>query len=134
MNRLLALLLVLMNVSPTLASPVPAGNGSTVFGNVPVAPASFPDYSKRSFAIRGNRQVRPQAIDFGNPADAPALLRWYRAHLPQYGWEVTQQRANYPGRGNNALIAVRTGAALTIVVQTLRIGSRVTVIKLNSSR
>ncbi len=119
---------------PGLASPVPAGSGSTVFGNVPVAPGSFPDYSKRSFAIRGNPRIRPQAIDFGNPADAPAVLRWYRAHLAQRGWRVTQQRANYPGRGNNALIAVRTGAALTIVVQTLRTGARVTLIKLNSSQ
>jgi hypothetical protein len=117
-----------------VARPVPAGAGTTIFGDVPVAPAIFPDYAPHRFGIKGNPNVRPQTFSFATYADPRSVITWYRAHLSRRGWHLAQQRDNYPGPGMSALVANRSGEAVTVIVQGGRGGSRVSIIKLNSAK
>lgn len=125
---------LVLTTSVAFGRPVPAGAGSTVFKDVPVAPGAFPDYGRRAFGIKGNPRVQPQAFNFASYSDGPAMLQWYRAHLPHRGWHIDQSKANYPGPGYHALIASRSGEAVTVIVQNSRGGCRVSIIKLNSSK
>lgn len=121
-------------VVPALARPVPAGEGTTIFGDVPVAPAIFPDYAPHRFGLKGSANVRPQTFSFATYADPRSVMLWYRARLARRGWHLAQQRDNYPGPGMSALVANRSGEAVTVIVQGGRAGSRVSIIKLNSTK
>ncbi len=105
-----------------------------VFGDIPVAPGSFPDYRPRQFALRGTLQVKPQAFNFASYTNANAMLAWYRRQMPAHGWHVQSMHANYPYPGANSLISSRRGEAATIVVEPARFGSRVSIIKLNTAK
>lgn len=105
-----------------------------VFGDVPVAPGSFPDYAPRSFALRGALHVTPQAFNFASYSDARTMLAWYQRQMPQHGWHVDALRSNYPYPGANSLVSSRRGEAATVVVEPARFGCRVSLIKLNSAK
>lgn len=113
---------------------VPHGTGTTVFGDVPVTPGIFPDYAPHRFGLRANPNVKPQTFSFATYADAKSVVAWYRAALASRGWHLDQTRVNYPAKGASALVASRSGEAVTVVVEGARDGSRVSIIKLNSSK
>ena len=128
------MLLVCIVAAAALGRPVPRGDGNTVFADLPVAPGGFPDYAPHAFGLQGNPRVKPQAFNFGSYADATSMLQWYRVHLKRHGWRIDQTKSNYPGPGMNAVIASRSGEAVTVIVQRSRLGCRVSLIKLNSSK
>jgi len=105
-----------------------------VFGDIPVAPGSFPDYQPHSFALRGGTQVRPQAFNFASYTNAGAMVTWYRRQLPAHGWHIDTMHANYPYTGANSLVASRRGEATTVVIEPARFGCRVSIIKLNTAK
>ena len=105
-----------------------------VFGDIPVAPGSFPDYRPRSFALRGSLQVKPQAFNFASYTNASTMLAWYRRQMPSHGWHVDAVHANYPYTGANSLVSSRRGEGATIVVEPARFGCRVSIIKLNTAK
>ena len=105
-----------------------------VFGNVPISPHSFPDYTPNQFALKGGLNVTPQAFKFGTHDGSSSVLQWYVQHLPHDGWHIDQRRANYPINGADTITATRKGEALTVIVQPVRGGSSVSLIKLITSK
>lgn len=126
--------LVCANGDLASAKPVPAGAGTTIFGDVPVAPGSFPDYGPRSFGLRGGSDVRPQAFNFASFADSKSMLTWYKRRLSQHGWHIESLRYNYPYPGASAVVGSRRGEAATVVVEPAKFGCRVSLIKLNTAK
>ena len=126
--------LLCANAGVALARTAPAPAITMVFGDVPVAPGSFPDYNPHSFALRGSLAVKPQAFNFASYTDARAMVAWYRRQLPAHGWHVDALHANYPYNGANSLVSSRRGEGVTIVIEPARFGSRVSIIKLNSAK
>jgi len=118
-----------------LSVPVPHGKGQVVFGDIPVVPGSFPDYGQHRFSLAGNPKVKPQAFNYGSSASPWNVLAWYRYYMPHYGWHIDNIRTNYPAPNDAALLASRRGEAVTVVVEYGgRGGSRVSIVKLNSTR
>ncbi|MBV8245991.1 MAG: hypothetical protein JOZ38_08735 [Candidatus Eremiobacteraeota bacterium] len=115
-----------------LAFAAPAGN--TVFGDVPVAPHAFPDYSPNQFALKGGLNVTPQAFKFGTHDGSDVVLAWYMQHLASFGWRIEERRANYPVNGADAVIATRKGEGLTVIVSPVQGGTSVSLIKLITSK
>jgi hypothetical protein len=113
---------------------IPAGAGQTIFTDVPVAPGSYPDRTPSPFVLRAGAHAHPQAFNYGDAADAHSIFAWYRRRLPQLGWQVGQVRRNYPTRGADAIVASRKGEAVTIVVTSAPRGSKISVIKLVSTK
>lgn len=111
-----------------------SGNGQTVYSDVPVAPGSFPDYAPAAFVLKGAPNARPQAFNYGVKADRPSVYRWYLQRLPQLSWHISQTKRDYPHRGVDAIIADRSGEAVTIVLVALRDGTRVNIVKFVSSK
>jgi len=126
--------LLCANAGVALARPAPARAVTMVFGDVPVAPGSFPDYNPRSFALRGSLSVKPQAFNFASYTNARAMVAWYRRQMPAHGWHIDALHANYPYTGANSLVSSRRGEAVTIVVEPTRLGCRVSIIKLNTAK
>ena len=117
-----------------LARPASTPTVTMVFGDVPIAPGSFPDYNPRSFALRGSLAVKPQAFNFASYTNAGAMVAWYRRQLPAHGWHVDALHANYPYTGANSLVSSRRGEGVTVVIEPARFGCRVSIIKLNSAK
>ncbi|MGZ3550800.1 MAG: hypothetical protein ACXVAL_01745 [Vulcanimicrobiaceae bacterium] len=134
LSKAAALAAVLLSGGIALAAEVPAGTGQVIFNDVPIAPASYPNYEPSHFALRGGPNARPQAFNYGNAAVPNALLVWYAGRLPQLGWHVSQTRRNYPVRGADSVIADRRGEAVTIVIERSASGSKVSIIKLVSTQ
>lgn len=111
-----------------------SGSGQTVYTDVPVAPGSFPDYAPAAFVVKGAPDARPQAFNYAVKADRSAVYRWYMQRLPQLSWHVSQTKRDYPRRGIDAIIADRTGEAVTIMLVALRGGTRVNIVKFVSSK
>ena len=107
---------------------------SIVFGDIPIAPGSFPDYRPRQFALRGGLQVKPQAFNFASYTNARSMVAWYRRQMPAHGWRVDAVHTNYPYPGASSLVNYRRGEAATIVVEPTAFGCRVSIIKLNSAK
>jgi hypothetical protein len=120
--------------SAASAAGVAAGPGQTIFADVPVAPGSYPDRTPSPFVLRAGAHAHPQAFNYGDAADAHSIFAWYRRRLPQLGWQVGQVRRNYPTRGADAIVASRKGEAVTIVVTSAPRGSKISVIKLVSTK
>jgi hypothetical protein len=117
------------------ATPVCAairGNGQVVFDNVPIAPGSFPDNGGSHYILRGSKNATPQTFNYQIAASPHDTMSWYAHRLPQMGWHVTQVHRDYPRRGADAIVAERSGAALTVIVTAGTYGSKVTAIKLTS--
>ncbi|MBC5829679.1 MAG: hypothetical protein GIW98_05735 [Candidatus Eremiobacteraeota bacterium] len=120
-------------IASAVAAPVARGGGTVVFRDVPVAPASYPDYRPTRFALKAKRTVAPQAFTYGNRADESALIGWYQGRFPATGWHVREVRRNNPVRGMSSIIADRTGEAVTIIFEQLsNKTTRVNIIKLVS--
>ena len=114
---------------------VQQGPGQTVFGDLPVTPGSYPDYSPARFALRGNPKVIPQTFNYGTPASPPNVLVWYLKNLRNHGWHIDGVRTNYPGPRDAAVLASRKGESVTVVIEYAPDGgSRVSLVKLNASR
>ena len=114
---------------------VPKGAGQVVFGDLPVTPGSYPDYSPSRFALKGNPKVIPQSFNYGSPASPPNVLVWYLANLRKRGWQIDGVRTNYPAPRDAAIQASRKGESVTVVIEYAADGgSRVSLIKLNASR
>ena len=115
------------------ASAVVPGNGQVVFKNVPVTPGSFMDFTPIPFAIN-KKASRPQTFDYGVAADVNHVTDWYRQRLVRMGWHLQQTHVDYPAKGDNVVIADRTGEAVTVVMFARRYGTRVELIKLISAK
>jgi len=126
--------LICANASVALTRPAAPPAITTVFGDIPVAPGSFPDYRPRSFALRGGPQVKPQAFNFASYTSTRAMLSWYQRQMPAHGWHVESVHPNYPYSGANSLVSSRRGEAATIVIEPTRLGCRVSIIKLNTAK
>jgi len=125
--------LLLVSTNAGFANPVARGGGTAVFADVPVAPASYPDYHPNRFVLKAKGTVAPEAFTYGNRADERALIAWYRVRLPANGWRVREVRRNSPVRGTSSIVAVRSGEAVTIIFEQLpNRTTRVNVIKLVS--
>jgi hypothetical protein len=111
-----------------------SGNGQTVFKDVPVAPGGFPDYTPAAFVIKGGPNARPQAFNYAVRSDRPSVYRWYVGRLPQLSWHIQQLKRDYPRRGVDAIIADRAGEAVTIMLLTVRNGTRVNIVKFVSAK
>lgn len=131
---LAVLSIVYANPDFAAARAVPGGTVTMVFGDVPIAPGSFPDYKPRSFGLRAGSDVRPQAFNFASYADSKSMLAWYRRQLAQHGWHIESLKPNYPYPGANALVGSRKGEAATVVVEPAKFGCRVSLIKLNTAK
>jgi hypothetical protein len=115
--------------------PVARGTGQVVFGDLPVVPGSFPDYGAHRFSLSGSPKVKPQAFNYGTTASPWNVLAWYRMRLPRLGWHIDSIRTNYPAPNDAAIVASRRGEGVTIIVEYGgNGGSRVSLVKLNSSR
>lgn len=126
-------MLLLCLTGAGFASPVAHGKGTTVFGDVAVAPRSYPDYRPNRFALKAKSTVAPQAFTYGNAADPRALIVWYQGRLPAVGWHIREVRRNSPIRGMSSIIAERAGEAVTIIFEQLpNKSSRINIIKLVS--
>lgn len=118
---------------PALASAALSGNGQTVFKDVPVPPGAYPDYARAAFALKGGPHTHPQAFNFGVRASATDVVRWYLQRLPRNGWRVNQVRQTGRKNAARAIVADRTGEAVTVIVIPLGDGTtRVNTIKLVS--
>lgn len=125
--------LFLAGAGAGFANPVAGGRGTTVFGDVAVAPRSYPDYHPNRFALKAKRTVAPQAFTYGNAADERSLIAWYQGRLPAAGWHLREVRRNNPIRGMSSMVANRTGEAVTIIFEQLpNKTTRVNIIKLVS--
>ena len=115
------------------ASSVIPGAGQVVLKDVPVTPGSFMDFSAIPFAL--NKKIsHPQTFNYGVAADVNHVTDWYRRRLVQMGWHLQQTHVNYPGKGDNAVVADRAGEAVTVVMFARRYGTRVELIKLISTK
>jgi len=134
-NRIISAVLAgALSVAPVGANAAISGNGQTVYNDVPVAPGSFPDYAPFEFALRGGKNSKPQAFNYGIKADRRSVLDWYLRRLPQLGWHLRDAKRDYPRKGIDAIIADRRGEALTIVLSSVLNATKVNVVKLVSTK
>jgi hypothetical protein len=134
-NRIVsAVFAVVLIAAPVWASAAISGNGQTVFNDVPVAPGSFPDYAPSEFALRGGKNSKPEAFNYGIKADRQSVLDWYLRRLPQLGWHLRDTKRDYPRKGIDAIIADRRGEALTVVLSSVLNATKVNVVKLVSTK
>lgn len=127
-------MIVALLAVPGIAGAALSGNGQTIFGDVPVAPGSFPDYAPSQFALRGGANSKPQAFNYAIKADRRSVVDWYERRLPQLGWRVRETKHDYPRKGIDALIADRRGEAITVVVSSVLNATKVNIVKLVSTK
>ncbi len=113
---------------------MPAGGGQTIFGDVPVVPGSYPDFSPNVLGVKSKAHLRPQIFKYGSTAAPWNVLQWYERRLPSRGWHIDGIRQSYPARGSVAVIATRRGEAVTVVVAQSGDRSVVSIVKFNSAK